>query len=278
MAIVLRVGSSDELVLVENALRSLIEDVLRARHGEVWTRHLGVTNERLQKWLERRAESEKTAAGAVVEPRILFYADFTDLWDIMRDSSNWPLFKACFRDQKRLGVYLSRLSELRNPAAHSRALLPYEESLVAGMSGEIRQMITLFRNSGAAGPEPEHFARIEEVTDSFGHRGKGRASGEGAVDTRDAMTLRPGDRVRFRGMARDPRGRVLKWTISVLGRPGFLLGAIRGSAFDTEWVIDEDDIHDQQEVRFTLTSDEGPHRYSDHDDMFGFLYRVFPRT
>lgn len=259
-------------------MRSLIADVLSTEHGDAWESHLGVTPERIAKWQDRRTEAEKRAVGGVVEQRILFYADFTDLLRIISAPSNWPLFKPCFREAKRLEVYLERLADLRNPAAHSRSLLPFEEDLAAGISGELLQMITLFRNLGGAGHEPEHFARIEEVTDSFGHRGKGRASGEESVDTRDRITVRPGDTLRFRGSARDPQGRELHWTIRALfGTWGsFDHGVVHGEDFDVEWQVESQDINEQQEIDFTLKSAEGPHRYADYDDMFRFVYRVLP--
>ena len=269
----------DSIALVENAIRRLIEDVLRAHHGADWMNHLGVTDDRLRKWHERHSEAQRLAVGTVTEERILFYSDFTDLWKIMSRPSNWPLFEPCFRNKRRLEVYLGRLSELRNPASHSRSLVPYEESLVEGLSGELRQMITIFRNSGGTGPEPEHFARIEQITDSYGHRGIGRASQEQVVDTRDTLTLRPGDRVQFTGTARDPRSRAIHWTIRTLfgDHSTHYLGVVRGETFEVEWCVNESDIHDQQEVDFLLKSDSGPHRYGDHDDNFRLLYRVLPQ-
>ncbi len=47
-----------------------------------------------------------------------------------------------------------------------------------GMAGELRQEITMFLSSGGGGREPEHFARIEEVRDSYGTRTTGKATSE----------------------------------------------------------------------------------------------------
>jgi hypothetical protein len=267
-----------DLTPVENAIRSLIQDVLAAEYGDAWDRHLGVTPERIAKWRERRTEAEARSVGGVVEERVIFYADFTDLRTIIGKQSNWPLFQRCFRDKRRFEVYLERLEELRNPAAHSRSILPFEKHLAEGISGELLQMITLFRNLGGAGAEPEHFARIEEVTDSFGHRGKGRASGQESVDTRDQITVRPGDKLRFTGSARDPKGRPLQWTIRALfGAFGsFDHGVVPADSFDVEWEVIPQDINEQQEIDFTLKSVEGPHRYANYDDMFRFIYKVLP--
>lgn len=266
----------DEISTLENVLRSVVEDVLKANHGDSWVEHLGVSDDRVERWRERQNEAGKHSTGAVVEKRLLYYSDFPDLLTIIR--KNWELFKPCFGDKKEVEVYLGRLNELRNPAAHSRPVLPHEESLAEGMSRELRQKVTIFRNTGAGGDEPEHFCRIEEVMDSFGHSADGRASGEQIVDTREQMTLRPGDVVAFRGSAVDPVGRPMHWTISspFRGTGKLVLGEVNGSSFDVEWEVTEVDIHEQLEIDITLRTVLGPHRYGDHDDHLRMIYRVLP--
>lgn len=266
----------DEISRLENSLRSIIEDVLRANYGDKWVDHLGVTQDRIRKWEERRTEEAKHSTGAVVEQRLLYYADFSDLWSTIKQ--NWEFFKPCFGDKKETEVFLNRLNELRNPTAHSRPVLPHEESLAEGMSRELRQKITIFRNTGAGGPEPEHFCRIEEVSDSYGHRAAGRASGRQIVDTRGHMTLRPGDVVTFAGSAVDPRARPIRWRVSALFRASgeLQLSDAEGSTFDATWDVTEADIHDQLEIDVTVMTASGPHRYGNYDDNVRLLYRVLP--
>jgi hypothetical protein len=208
----------------------------------------------------------------------LYYSDFPDLLTVL--VKNWVLFKPCFGDKKELEVYLERLNELRNPTAHSRPVLQHEESLAAGMSRELRQKITVFRNSGGGGPEPEHFCRIEEVSDSFGHRVAGQASGEQIVDTREGITLRPGDVVSFRGSAVDPHGRPIRWVMRSPFRSGGGVTMVETDAptFEFEWDVTTEDIHEQIEIVFTASSVVGPHRFGSYDDEARILYRVLPVT
>lgn len=266
----------DEISKLENVLRSIVEDVMEVSYEESWVEHLGVSDERIEKWRVRQTEAGKHSTGAVVEKRLLYYSDFPDLLTIIR--KNWDRFKPCFGDKKEIEVYLNRLNELRNPTAHSRPVLEHEESLARGICRELRQKVTIFRNTGAGGDEPEHFSRIEGVTDSFGHRAGGRASGEQTVDTRDQMTLRPGDVVAFRGSAVDPNGRPMHWTISspFRGAGNLVLGEIKSSSFDVEWDVTEEDIHEQLEIDITLKTVVGPHRYGNHDDQVRMIYRVLP--
>lgn len=270
-------SAHDEISRLENALRHLIEGVLRKEYGDEWVEKLGVSPERLEKWRERQAEEARHKAGAVVEQRILYYADFTDLYTILH--KNWDLFKPCFGDKKELEVYLSRLSELRNPNAHSRPILQHEELLAAGMSRELRQKITVFLNSGGGGPEPEHFSRIEEVSDSFGFRVAGQASGQQSVDTREQITLRPGDVVTFRGSAVDPHGRPLRWVVKSPFRSAgeLILLEAESSTFEVDWDVTAEDIHDQIEIIFELSTVTGPHRYGHYDDEARLMYRVLPQ-
>lgn len=267
---------SDPFEKVENSLRDLIADVLHDTYGDEWEEHLGVSDERLDRWRERREVQRKQAVGGVVEERLLYYADFHDIWTILK--KKWELFSDCFRSKKRIEVYLDRLGELRNPDAHNRTAMPFEEHLAEGMSGELRQAITVFRNSGGGGPEPEHFCRIEEVRDSFNHRVTGLASGHHMVDTRDMVTLRPGERVELRGSGIDPADRPLRWRISApFGSSELEIGEYSGSEFAVEWGVGENDIHDQQEIIVRLRSLDGPHRYGTYDDEARLLYRVLPQ-
>jgi hypothetical protein len=268
-----RVSSDDLIHHTENVVRELVQDLMGDRYGASWVDRLGVTPERLAGWEQRRDEERKRRAGAVIEERILWYADFTDLWTILR--KNWNVFKPCFGDLKRLEVYLDRLGALRNPGAHSRALLPFERLLVEGMTGELRQQVTLFRAAGAGGPEPEHFPRIEIVRDSFGHQIAGMAQRPlVALDAGD-IVLRPGDEIAFSGSAWDPDGETLHWSVGRVGEPALLEAT--GDDFEYTWRVSEADIAEAVFVQIDVSSGRSYHRHSGYDDRLMFRYRVLPR-
>src|SRR5690349_18163525 len=85
----------DSISILENGLRDLVGKVLRNRHRDAWEDHLGVTPERLERWRDRREVEGRRRTGAAIEQRLLYYADFPDLLDIIR--KNWdPDFKLCF--------------------------------------------------------------------------------------------------------------------------------------------------------------------------------------
>ena len=256
----------------ENALRDLITLLLRKKHGENWVQECGIPLTRIEQWVKRRDEEPNRRPGGMVEQRLIYYSDFYDLITII--GKNWDAgFKACFGDKKRFDVYASRLEAFRNPDAHARALLPFEQELALGITGEIRQAITMYLSAGAGDEEPEHFPRIEEVRDSFGLRVGGSASGEGAGQI-SPITLRPGDVVVFNGKAWDPQNGVIEWTFQRF--PSQLRYTAMGPEIHWEWIVQEHDICWRTRVHFTINFEKKYHRYGRVDDSVTFTYKVLP--
>jgi hypothetical protein len=256
---------------LENSLRDLIEIRLRALFGDKWFENLGVSEERIESWTSRMAEEPKRRPGGQPDDRPLYYSEFHDLIQIIH--KNWSQgFKDCFGDKKRFEVYMDRLSAFRNPDAHSRALRPFEEHLVIGMAGELRQEITVFLSRGAGGTEREHFPRIEEVLDSFGNR---VAPDTHILDTYDTgLVLRVGDVVTFSGRAWDPDGDELTWTVTSGGVR--TLATIQGNEFELVWTTSVEDIAEMRQVSFQLASSKPYHRRGFYDANVTFNYRVLP--
>lgn len=193
---------SDAISAVETVLRDLIEQVLSDEFGEEWIEQCG-TPAKIEKWRERQVEETKTRDGTTTEERLLSYSDFTDLARVIK--KHWELFKPCLGDRKTFDVYMDRLEEFRNPKMHSRALVPFEGALVEGMTGEIRNKVTIFRSG--LDPEDRHFPRIEYVRDSFGHA----PTGGSPMDTLlTGLTLYPGDEVSVECSGWDPQDGTLK--------------------------------------------------------------------
>lgn len=140
------------------------------------------------------------------------------------------------------------------------------------MSGELRQEITLFLSSGAAGPEPEYFPRIEEVRDSYGTRVVGRATGAGHV-VYSGVVLRPGDKVSFVARAWDPEDAVLDWSVAIRSDDRF---EFTGSELQWEWLVEERDISENVFVEFRIRSKRAYHRSYRRDDDAVFAYKVLP--
>jgi hypothetical protein len=94
---------------------------------------------------------------------------------------------------------------------HSRSLLPFEEDLVLGISGELRNQIALYRKERE---EANMFwPTIEQVTDSFGHSAVGPSGGAGTLGVR----LEVGTETTFKCRAYDPEQRELTWRLNTGG-------------------------------------------------------------
>ena len=252
---------------VESSLRDVIERVLEAKHGADWLEHAGIPDGRLEKWKTRREEEQKRRPGGQTEGRLIHFTNLEDLIDIVR--KNWDKgFSECFGKLRRFEEYAGRLADLRNPDAHSRPLLPFEEHLVLGLSGEIRQRITIFLSEGK---DPEFFARIEEIRDNYGLRVTGMAVKPKIHES--PVTLRPGDVVTFDGRAWDPQGEELEWTMEVDSRESHKQS---GATVVFEWNVEERHIRESLRVDFSVKSPRPYSRNRMDDDSAWIVYRVLP--
>jgi hypothetical protein len=258
-------GPAESINLVEVALRDLIEYVLAGKFGpDEWINECG-TPEKVERWRERRTEEGKRRDSIVAEDRLLYFSDFSDLAPIIK--KHWELFKPCFGDRKTFDVYMDRLEESRNPPMHARSLVPFERALVEGMTGEIRNKVTIYRSEATA--VDQHFPRIEFARDSFGHAGR---SG-GLAHT--SLILHPDDEVVYECAGCDPMGHTLKWTMTVL--PGGESQQSEGPEVRFEWIVTEDNISALTFVSLKLISDRSWHRHAGCDDEVNFGYAVLPR-
>ena len=256
---------------VENVLRDLIEETLREKHGADWLAQLGVSEEQIESWRRRQEEDRRRRGSEVADERLLYYADLHDLAPILK--KNWPLFSPCLGDWKEIEVYLGRLDDLRHPQAHGRALLPFEDHLVLGISGDIRQRVTVHRSRQS--PQDEFFARIESVKDSLGNVLVSSASDMTLAGTHSL--LRVGDEVIFSCNGWDPNGQPLEWSLRIPAPGRAARTEQEWSADDNlTWRVSESDIGSFVMVHVMMRS-RGPfHAQGDIDGMVIATYTVLP--
>jgi hypothetical protein len=250
---------------LEVVLRDLIAQLLTAEFGAEWIAQCG-TAEKIQKWQERREEEAKKRDGTVVEDRLIYFADFTDLSPIIK--KHWDLFQSCLGEKKTFETYMGRLEDFRNAPMHSRALVDFEQKLIQGMTGEIRNKVTLFQTEANAADR--HFPRIEFVRDSFG-----RTANSGIVPP--DITVHPGDEVTFECSGWDPDDLRLAWILVVNGfHTSFEQD---GTTCVVTWRVTEEHIGEGTFVEIQLKSFRRWHRNSGagHDGNVHFRYTVLPR-
>lgn len=254
---------------VENLLRDFISGTLESSFGSNWTEKCGVTTERIEKWKQRKVNEQRRQVSGVVEPRIIYYADFYDLENILK--KHWEKFSAALGDLKTVEVYLGELEKMRDAGAHGRDLLPHQKQLANGIAGEIRTRLIRYRSKQET--SEDYFPRIESVRDNLGNVWTPETAYGHNHYTKH--NLRPDDVLDFVVIASDPLGEELDYRISV------------GHDIPTAWQASnsfsvkvlESHISAMFSVELEIRSRRRYHALalSKYDDQVHFTYTVLPK-
>ena len=247
----------------ENALRDFIGDMLSKSFGQGWEEKCGVSADRVEKWRERKKSEAKRQETGVVDERLLYYADFYDLKNILK--KHWSaIFSPALGDWKTLDVWLSELEKLRDPDAHRRELLPHQHHLALGISGEIRTRIVRFRSMQET--SESYFPRIDCIRDSLGTMIYGND-----VFLNTGKNVHPGDTIDLVISASDPMGDPLQYSIAVgLG----LIEWQDRNAFS--YTFKKTDVGLLFELIVRIRSPRAYHAHGDWDAHAQLFYSVLP--
>jgi hypothetical protein len=249
----------------ENSLRDFIATTLHKALGNGWEEKSGVSPERIKRWKERKEIEHKRQETGVIEERLLYYADFYDLQSILK--KHWAsYFSAALGDWKTIEVYLTELERLRDPDAHRRELLPHQQYLAIGISGEIRTRIVRFRSQQET--REGVFPRMESVRDSLGNIWVAGSSGR--IDTK--MTLRVGDTVDYIITASDPLGEELEYSLTMRADAPWQ----KQNTFTVTFT--EKEIGAGVTVMMRIRSLRPYHAERGYDDAVLFIYDILPRS
>jgi len=259
-----QINISSALTATENVLRDLIALKLEQKFGAQWQDHLGVTNERLEKWRDRIKEEAARLSTGNLETRLLYFADFTDIKTVIL--KNWDLFADVFGEKRQFDVLISMLENFRNPEAHRRGLLPFQEQLAAGICGEIRTRVARYRSRLET--SDDCFPRIESAFDNHGQVFPKPQSGN------STPVLRVGDRIEISVLASDPEGRPLNYKFNRKDQAWMSSPWQTGNTFSLE--LEEKQIGKGFYVAASIQSDRTYHADGDKDDGVIFGYIVLP--
>lgn len=249
--------ATESINAIEDALRSAITAIL----GDRWIEQDPDLRDALE---ARRIEESKRRDGARVDHHLLAYSHIYELRKLV--SKNWDEFKAVFKDKKHFDVYMDRVEDLRNVPMHSRQLLPFEQHLLSGIAGEIRNLVTIYRSQLA--PDGKHYPVVESIIDSFGNQLVKNFRGA------DGTRLKMGDIVEFQCRGWDPQDRPLTWTLERVGRGE--VSSATGNSVVLAWTVTEADISEFTQLAITMNSNGKYHRYPYGDQSETFIYRVDP--
>lgn len=271
-----QVKPAEAINLVEVLLRGLVRQIL----GEDWKQHQSVDVARLE---ELRGEEVRKRRGAIVSNDLLDFTEFTQLQRIIL--GNWERFKPALGNKKYIDVYFERLNGFRNPAMHSRELLPFEVDLVHGIVGELRNILAIYRSNMS--DAMAHYPSIDLVSDQFGNCYT-HPTEFGARAVATGLRLALGETLTFTCMATDPLGRDLRWIVraargEVNAYKDTPLGTWEGAESVIHVPISEEYVGEHFVVNIVLRSNSiyARHPYdgsfvAEFDDACSFVYAVNP--
>ena len=271
-------SSTDEILIVEVAVRQVITEILSTAFGKDWISRCGIDENQIKLWRSRQAKEQRERPYASPERPLFDYAQITQLYPIME--RHWDLLEPCLLDRERTLFYLRRLEPLRNTLMHGRRLLKHECDLVAGICGELRSVVTKYKTHHAG----EFYARIEQIVDSFGNSTPALNKDFGLASknvSRCNELLRIGDIVNFTATAFDPEDLEVEWQLDVQRTEvpfdhSAFANPTSGYNVSLEWRVSDNDVGESIWVAVFLRAKADHLRYGSYDDLAFYQYRVAP--
>lgn len=245
-------------------------------YGSSWLEHIATSDKR-DDW-RCRAEEERrrrrTRGTLVIPDEGLAYANFYDLVKIA--NKHWQPLAPALGKKAELLPLLRRFDSLRNTVGHSRPLLLFEQDLLSGIAGQIRNQVTIFMSE--QDPVGNIYSRIETITDTFGRRIESSVvEGELAgVEQTYNVILRPGDIVTYNCRGIDPQDRDLHWQLKANHNAVDHVTAQSGHDTVLTWHIGDRDVTESAVVEIYLSNAGRYQRFSYFDHRAYFKYAVRP--
>lgn len=256
---------------VELDLRQLVRIVL----GPQWLQEASAKGVVDKKKLEDKRDDERgrRPAGAT-STDLLDYTEFTQLQTLIL-KTHWDKFAPALNTRKHIETYLSKIAGFRNPTMHARPLLPFEEHLVLGISGELRNRIAIYRNTQEE--DSMYYPVVTSITDNFGNTHDGLSN----LIVQTGVRMEIGDTVTFTCSATDPDGRELHWKITNNGHggPDRQVDDATGDEVTLSYTFTRADVGEETPLLINLCSSGEFHRHngsSPSDGSAMFHYAVNP--
>lgn len=256
----------NELVAAETALR----EVVRIGIGDQWINDF--PEDKIAGLEAKRAEEDKRRVGITVSQDLLDYTEAYHLESLI--TKHWEQVQPILGEKRRTETHLKTMLSVRNAIAHARHVFPFERHLLAGVAGQIQNLLAVYRSS-SSGPDA-FYASINYVRDSFGDQlTRGTESRQSTIPR-----LAVGQVVTFECSATDPHDRGISWSFHLFGSSSGVLpqtiGAARGSTTVFEWVVTEDHVGEGRSVSIYMSNDSKYKRSNGTDDAVSFRYDVSP--
>lgn len=243
----------------------------KTKYGDNWLSRFVDDDSRVE-WRSRyEAEGKARSPRGVAQlpEDELEYSQFFELRAIA--DKDWEPLAECLGKKAETMTLLKRFDRLRDSVAHSRDLLPFEQDLLSGIAGEIRNKVTIYMSS--RDPSGEYYPRIESVMDCYGHSIL-NPDPNGIEENRTKLVLHPGATVSFTCRGTDPSGRTLDWSLDIYYGVTVLATAT-GNIAELIWNVTDSHVREDLEVTIRLTTHDAKyHRNGTYDQTCAFRYRI----
>jgi len=259
---------TESLRHTENSLRDFIAQAMREIHSEGWEKKAGIDPKTIKNWEDTKKKEDKKQKNGVVEPRLIYYAEFSHLKPLLKD--NWEsMFQAVFDvEWAIMDVWLESLYLVRNQEAHGREILEHHKHSAMGAAGEIRTRLIRYRSKMETAED--YFPRIERVSD-----GIETVWVLGSEQPLKAQTvLHPDDIVTFTIIASDPQGSEPEYCVTSLWQP--YLTWQKSNVVHIK--LTQEDIRKVSPLIAYIRGTSGNYHANGHwDDKVEFHYTVLPK-
>ncbi|HEV7223554.1 MAG TPA: hypothetical protein VGN42_12685 [Pirellulales bacterium] len=158
---------------LETWLRTMVYVELRAARVD-WEEPI---KRNARDWPPRSKESDKKLHHmATSHQAALSYLTFGQLWNVISDSANWPLFEPYFPPKDNTDVRVEEVKAIRNRVAHFREPHPQDEARFELFMRDLEPGIRGFCERytlGKIATEPDHDPVSAELEQSWEHVGYG---------------------------------------------------------------------------------------------------------
>ena len=250
------------LLDTEMILKDFISMIVQESLGPNWIRESGLSDLRLRELELIRAKYQEDSNAMTSEGRLLNYCNFIDLSKII--DAQWNNhFEIAFGYVNSIKTYLTTLQKFNNPDAFNRPLMSFEKHLILGVTGTIRNNISVYRSWKEVGKEG--FPLIESVQDNFSNLWTMGSPKK----LKTQLSLTEGDILEFAVIASDPKDEFLEYRI-----------------FPNKWQtgnilqhqLNRDDVGKDNTIKIGIRSTRNYHAYpAGYDDRVTFEYTVLPK-
>jgi hypothetical protein len=265
------IDTYSELVAAETAFR----EIVRSAIGPAWIDDFKPDEiddskpDKSEALREKHAAEEKRRDGVSVSQDLLDYTEAYHLESLIL--KHWDKTGPILKDKKRTEVYLNLMLDVRNTIAHARPVVPFERHMLAGIAGQVQNLISRYRSESETADA--YYASINYVRDSFGDEGTRGGGGE----LQPRKRLKVGQVVTFECSATDPYDRDIAWDFTLFGPSRAVpLGNADGATTTFEWAVDSQHYGEGCRLTIAMGNNSPYKRNVGNDDTVSFYYDVSP--